>query len=259
LRPTEGQRRQQLAAWVTHPENSAFARATVNRIWALMFGRPLVAPVDDVPLTGPYPPGLERLAADFSRQGYDLRRLIRTIALTQVFQRASRAPDGIDERQEQHWAAFPLSRLRPEQVAGSLLQASSLTTIDAESHLLVRLARYDQQKDFVRRYGDTGEDDFTERGGTIPQRLLLMNGQLVSERTKEDLLANAVTRIATLTTDNARAIDVCYWACLTRRPTSVELDHFAVRLRDTSGSGRRQALEDLYWTLFNSAEFTWNH
>ena len=43
-------RRDQLAAWVTDKENMAFSRAAVNRVWAFMFGRPLVAPVDDLSL-----------------------------------------------------------------------------------------------------------------------------------------------------------------------------------------------------------------
>ena len=48
LLPATGTRRQQLAAWVTHKENPYFARATVNRVWALLFGQPLIDPVDDI-------------------------------------------------------------------------------------------------------------------------------------------------------------------------------------------------------------------
>ncbi len=69
LLPEEGRPRDRLAQWITHSENRAFARATVNRIWALMFGRPLVEPVDEIPLQdsleNPYPPGLELLVDDF--------------------------------------------------------------------------------------------------------------------------------------------------------------------------------------------------
>lgn len=60
-----GARRERLANWITHPDNDAFARAITNRIWALLFGRPLVEPVDNLPLEGPFPPGLELLAQDF--------------------------------------------------------------------------------------------------------------------------------------------------------------------------------------------------
>ena len=81
-----GRRREQLARWVTHPNNKPFARATVNRVWALMFGQPLVEPIDDIPLVGDaYPPGLQLLADDFVAHGYDLRRLIRLIAASEPF------------------------------------------------------------------------------------------------------------------------------------------------------------------------------
>src|SRR5207253_2011011 len=48
LLPADGTRRQQLAGWVTDPRNPYFARATANRVWALLLGRPLVEPVDDL-------------------------------------------------------------------------------------------------------------------------------------------------------------------------------------------------------------------
>ncbi len=244
---------------MTHPQNEAFGRALVNRIWALMCGRPLISPVDDLPLQGPYPPGLELLARDFAQHDFDLRRLVRAIASSCVFQRDSRSPSGVSEQQEEHWAAFPLTRLRPEQVAGILLQAASLTTIDANSHILVRLGRYEAQQNFVRRYGDTGEDEFSDRAGTIPQRLLLMNGELVSERTKDDLVKNAVTRLAVLAHDNLHALEAAYWATLTRQPLPDEREYFLGRLDAVQGQARRRVLEDLYWALFNSAEFSWNH
>src|SRR5262249_48888040 len=47
--PDDGTQRQRLAAWVTHPENRRFERATVNRVWGLLFGRPWIAPIDDLP------------------------------------------------------------------------------------------------------------------------------------------------------------------------------------------------------------------
>jgi hypothetical protein len=255
----KGTRREQLAAWVTHPENRAFARTSVSRVWALMFGAPLFEAVDKVPLQGPFPPGMERLADDFVEHDYDLRRLIRLIAATDVFQCDSRADHQITWKHESHWAAFPLTRLRPEQVAGSLLQSSSLKTIDANSHIVVKFARSSQEGDFVRRYGDTGEDEFAAHGGTIPQRLLLMNGNLVKEKTAENLVMNASTRIAALAPNDEKAIEAAYLAVLTRRPSPEEVDHFVDRLVDKKGKQRNRQLEDIYWTLFNSTEFSWNH
>jgi hypothetical protein len=262
LLPDNGELRQRLAKWVTHPENRAFARTTVNRIWALMFNRPLVEPIDDIPLAGPYPPGLEILTDDLIAHKYDLQRLVRLIASTRVFQMdsASGAPgQHTTEGQEKLYAAFPLTRLRPEQVAGGVIQASSLRTIDAEAHIVFRLSRFIQQGDFIKRYGDIGEDEFNQRSGTIPQRLLLMNGKLVEERSKENVVMNASTRIASLAPTDAAAVETAYLCALTRRPTPEEQSYFSELLKGIQGKARIRVMEDLYWTLLNATEFSWNH
>jgi Protein of unknown function (DUF1553)/Protein of unknown function (DUF1549) len=257
LRAGEGTRRQQLAAWITHPKNPYFARATVNRVWALLFGRPLVDPVDNLETEGPLPPALQLLADDFTAHGHDLHRLIRVIAQTEEFRLGS-AGDGDSEAADKAWALFPMTRLRPEQVAGSVLQAASVSTISAHSHILVRLVRFGQQNDFVKRYGDSGEDEFDDHTGTIPQRLLLMNGSLVREKIMDNPL-NASTRIAMLAPDDARAVEAAYLAALTRRPTAAEAAYFKAALADNTTMKRTQRVEDLYWALINATEFSWNH
>lgn len=257
LLPVDGSRRAKLAAWITHPRNRYFARATVNRVWAVIFGRPLVDPVDNLEPSAPLPPALDILAADFTASGYDLRRLIRVIASTEAFARDSSADHPVGDTEEKAWAVFPLTRLRPEQVSGSVLQAASVTTIDSDSHILVRLMRYGQQNEFVERYGDTGEDEFDGRGGTIPQRLLMMNGTLVRERIEADPL-NTTGRVALLARDDPTAIEVAYLAALTRRPTPEEAAHFAAALTEPSPK-REKRIEDMFWALVNSTEFSWNH
>src|SRR5205807_6736140 len=138
-----------------------------------------------------------------------------------VFQLDSASEPGITRAEEKSWAAFPVSRLRPVQVVGSILQASSVTTIDSESHILIRIAKLGQQNEFIQRYGDSGEDEFDKRVGTIPQRLLMMNGNLIREKITESPF-NASTRIGWMAPDDAHAVEVAYLAGLTRRPTPAE-------------------------------------
>jgi hypothetical protein len=269
LLPAEGTRRQRLAEWVTHPGNSYFARATVNRFWALLFNRPLLEPIDDLPLVEEKKAGaaeektledvLQLLADDFATHGYDLQRLVKVLVATEAFRRDSKADHELTEEHDRYLAAFPLTRLRPEQVVGSLLQAAKLETVNGDSNIFVRLTAYADETAFVQRYGDTGEDEFSSRGGTLPQRLLMMNGNLVHERTREEL-ANAATRIAWLARDDRTAVETAYLAVLTRRPAPEEAEHFEKnRLAGTTGSERTAVMQDLYWTLLNSPEFSWNH
>jgi hypothetical protein len=251
LLPEQGSRRWRLACWVTDPKNPYFARAAVNRVWALMVGRPLIEPVDNLGPDAPLSPPLDRLAEDFAGHGFDLRRLVRVIASTRVFRLDSTHAD------DRAWEAFPLTRLRPEQVVGGVLQAASVTTLDAESHILARLIRLGNRNDFIQRYGDSGEDEFDGKGGTIPQRLLMMNGKLTHDQIAEGPF-NAATQIGWMAPDDPHAVEAAYLSVLTRRPAPEEARHFEQFLAE-AGLKRPQKLEDLYWALLNATEFSWNH
>ena len=295
--PTEGTRRQQLAAWVTHPQNRRFERATVNRVWGLVFGKPLHSPVDDLPdpseAHGQQSAGLNSalaaasadrdildvLGADFRAHHCDLRRLIRVIAASRAFRldsaQAEQSPKvpsaDRDENAEMAAtaagetsppAAFPMTRLRPEQLIGSILQATSLRTIDQNSHLFVRFQRFTQQNEFVTQYGDLGDNELDERSGTLAQALLRMNGKLASDALRTEPL-NASSRIVNFADTDAKCLETCYLVALTRRPTPAETAYFLPQLAAAGKSGqkggRAQAVEDTFWSLFNSPEFSWNH
>jgi hypothetical protein len=257
LLPDQGALRQKLAVWVTHDKNPYFARATVNRFWAIMCGQPLVAPIDNLEREGPIPEALDILAKDFSSHGYDMARLIGVIANSEVYQRESLSRLDSSEMAEKTWAQFPLTRLRPEQVAGAVLQATTVATINAESHILTRLIRYGDQNDFIKRYGDNEDDEFDGRGGTIPQRLVMMNGKMVREKTQGGPFG-ASTRISWLAPNDESALETVFLAALTRRPTANEKASLENEFKDNP-SGRGQAIQDLFWALINSTEFSWNH
>jgi hypothetical protein len=252
--------RRSLAEWVTHPENRPFARATVNRVWAILFGRPLVRPIDHIPIDGPFPPGLEILADDFVTHGFDLQRLIRIVAATRVFQRDSRLIDQEPTREhEEAWAVFPMTQLRPEQMAASIHQACRLKAIDASSSILSQLEMFGGVREFTQAYGDRGEDEFDEEAVTIPQRLLMMNGSFLSERIQINPIMNASTRIAGLSASDSTAVESAYLATLNRPPEPDEREMFSSRLNGKTGDARSQALGSIYWVLLNSTEFQWNH
>ena len=171
----------------------------------------------------------------------------------------SRADFEVTEDHEVAWAVFPLVRLRPEQVAGALNQTASLKTVNADVSYLVRLQQENEINDFVKRYGDTGEDEFEDRGGTVTQRLLLMNGNLLQSRIANGNASNASARIAMITKDDEDAIRSVYQAVLTRPPSQPELLHFLKKFKDHPDNQRSLLVEDLFWTLTNSTEFSWSH
>lgn len=264
--PEQGTTRSRLAGWVTHPDNRRFDRAIVNRVWGLMFGKPWVQPVDDLP--NPIESGrdptdvLDVLGADFREHGCDLKWLISTIAGTRVFRLSSQHPEFESgeraDKVEEAWAAFPLTRLRPEQVIGSMLQASSIKTVDEKSHWTSRAVRFFRQLDFVKEYGDLGDDELTERAGTIPQALLRMNSSFAAEWTKGTPFS-AAGRIASIAPDDDACLDLCFLVCLTRRPSPEERALMRRQLENTKGEDRSQVVEDIFWSIFNGPEFCWEH
>lgn len=253
-------RRQQLAAWVTHPDNRAFARATVNRVWAILAGRGIVQPVDDIPLVGKLPQPLEFLADDFAHSGFDLQRLIRLIAGSKAFRLASdrTTSDPIASHDARTLAVFPATRLRPDQIARSVIQSTSLRSLDTESHVLLQLIGFGQQQEFVGRYGDAGQDEFEPRSETVTQRLLMLNGDMVQKRLDGPL--NSAAFIAALSPDTETAIETVFLTTLTRRPTDEERNYFLESLQDVpAGEQRQQALQDVHWSLLNGVEFGWKY
>lgn len=257
LLPTEGPLRSRLADWMTHRENKTFARAIVNKMWAILFGKGLVNPVDDMPLHGPFPAGLDALAEDLIDNGYDLHRLIRVIAKTRAFQMASDADFEITSKHERYHAVFPLIRLRPEQVAGAMIQSTSLATIDRSNHILTQLTKFGQTIEFVQRYGDAGEDELLEKGETVTQRLLMLNGDMLRERLDSGM--SSVVKLAMLSPSPETTVETIYLAVLSRRPSERMQNHFVQQLNASDRNQRGQLIQDIYWTLINSAEFAWNH
>ncbi|HIA17975.1 MAG TPA: hypothetical protein EYN70_00890 [Planctomycetaceae bacterium] len=81
----------------------------------------------------------------------------------------------------------------------------------------------------------------------------------MKERTKDNPIANASNRILMATNDNSKAVETAYLTIFSRLPSKRELKHFQQRLQQSTGRKRSNAMNDLFWILLNSTEFSWNH
>jgi len=85
--------RLELAKWMTTPDNPLVARVFVNRTWKLMFGRGIVTTLEDFGLQGTHPSHpelLDWLAGEFVASGWDVKQLIKLIAMSDTYRRTSR-------------------------------------------------------------------------------------------------------------------------------------------------------------------------
>jgi len=81
-------RREQLAAWITSPDNPYFAKSYVNRIWGYLMGRGIVEPLDDIRAGNPptNPELLNYLTTEFINSGFNVRHVMALIAKSRTYQ-----------------------------------------------------------------------------------------------------------------------------------------------------------------------------
>ncbi|MBL8844084.1 MAG: PSD1 domain-containing protein [Planctomycetes bacterium] len=125
-----GSGRLALADRLVAASNPLLPRVAVNRIWHHLFGRGLVASVDDLGALGErpsHPELLDTLASDFMRDGWSQKRLIRRLVLSRTYAMSS---GGADPRAAEldpanrllH--AMPVRRLTAEQLRDALLSVA---------------------------------------------------------------------------------------------------------------------------------------
>lgn len=88
-----------LAKWITSKDNPLTARVFVNQVWQMLFGAGLVRTPDDFGLQGQrptHPELLDWLAVDFMENGWDVKRLIKTIVTSDTYQQSSDRSDQTD-------------------------------------------------------------------------------------------------------------------------------------------------------------------
>lgn len=123
-----------LARWLVSPENSLTPRVIVNRWWAELFGQGLVTTPEDFGVKGElpsHPELLDWLAAEYVENGWSLKKLLRTIVLSDVYRQSSRTTRELRMLDDRNvWLARgPRFRMDAEMIRDNLLAVSGLLSI----------------------------------------------------------------------------------------------------------------------------------
>lgn len=264
-------------------------RAIVNRMWSHFLGYGFTKPVDDMGPHNPpsHPELLDYLADQFREYSFDLKRLIEWIVLSRPYglsSRTTKANQSDDPLlgEAPKFSHFYLRQMRAEELYESLLVATQADRAHGDDAERER-ARSTWLRQFTLAFGTDEGDETTTFNGTIPQALMMFNGELIRRATAVDS-GGFLAQVAGSTLRPAQQIEHLFLAALARKPTKTELQAAhrlllargadTVQAQANTHRGRRPkkpwkdrkvvdprsaALQDIWWAVLNSNEFILNH
>jgi Protein of unknown function (DUF1549)/Protein of unknown function (DUF1553) len=228
--------------------NADFARNGANRLWFLLLGRGLVHPLDFHHSGNPasHPELLDELAREFAEHNFDIKYLLREIALSGAYQRSSVLPASAKEPPQAKYFATALERrLSAEQLLQSVLVA---TGADAKAADALR-------PKFVKAFANQPREPEDEVQPSLRAALFVLHDPAVLGLLEAKPGA-LVSRAAALS--DAEAIDALYLALLSRAPSATERAAVA-KVLSKHADKRAEALGRVAWALLASMEFGVNH
>ena len=272
-------RRQQLAYAMLSDANVDFRRNWANRLWAMMMGRGLVEPVDLYHSSNPasHPELLEFLAVQLDDHQFDVKWMLRQLALTESYQRSSETKlDSAEPSQYLHALLKPLS---PEQMGWSILEATgsrkrTLETVIAgvlksdpkfgkgrsEHPVWQDVAVAEALKSRVAQlatiFAPTAPGPEVGFDASADQALFMYNGAELHNLISVDKSPGLMQRLAKIE-DPTKVVEAACVATLSRTPTTDESQQLANYIK--SSSDKAAATKDIVWALLTSAEFRFNH
>ncbi len=236
-----------------------FAKSFANQAWYRLFGLGLVSPIDQMHSENmpSHPELLDWLARDTAEHGYDLRRMIRGLVLSNAYARSSR----YESEKKPGTRSFAVARLRaltPMQLATSL----RIATADPDQlggkvkpeEVERRIEQYENSARGFANLIEQPRDDFQI---SVTEALLFSN----SDRIQKEMLADGGDRLVgkiKLMKDPDAAVEIAIRNILTRAPAPEEkkaMVEYLAQRGDRLAEGYRQ----MVWALLTSAEFRFNY
>ena len=254
----------QIANGLAGPENPFFARNLANRVWHLLMGRGLVEPLDLMHSANPspHPKLLDLLEREIVAHNYDLRWLVRELALTQTYQRSSRLPKGVEQVPEEKFSVAKERPVSAEQLLNAFLTAvrefdrvvkgrgkEGAEDAEAYTHEAFR-------DEFHAAFANAPKEPELDVSPTLRAALFLSNSDLVQWALKPRK-GNLADRLMKVDDANALANEL-YMSVLTRMPDIEERSTILMYLQRHEHD-KAKAIRQIAWSLISSIEFQTNH
>ena len=232
------------------PQSPTFAANFVNRVWFLLMGRGLVEPLDLFHSGNPasHPELLDLLAKEFTSKGYDIKWLIRELAMTLTYQRSSQLPVGVESLPEEKFLVAKQRRLSAEQLMANVLRATG-AAVDDEAREALR-------ERFLKALANEPKEPEYEFSPSLKGALFVMNDGEVQKLSTVGP-GSIVSRLSG-EADGGKVATELYSAIFSRMPTDEESGELVTYLAE-HGDDRTRTLREITWAMLASTEFAVNH
>lgn len=256
-------RLEQLADKLVQPKDGRLYRTMVNRIWAQLFGRGLVEPVDAMDNEPWNQDLLDWLAYDFASSGADLKKLLFTIMSSEAYQLPSvsvKEPEMLLAK-DFKFSGMIRKRMTAEQFADAVAMAfeplypdsvivSNLLPDSVSAIMSFARAALVRNDPFLTALGRPARETVTTSRSSqanLIQALELTNGSVFHEGIKK-AAGNWVRRNASTPV----LIEEVYRNALGRKPMNEELKLASKELGNKPG---QEAIMDFLWIMAMHPEF----
>jgi hypothetical protein len=260
-------RRVHFAEWLTEKKNPYFGRNIVNRVFGNFMGRGLVDPIDDLRATNPAS-NEEMLAAltkDFVDHGYDIKRLIRTVMNSGIYQISSEA-NATNQSDNVFYSKYIVKRLPAEVILDAMSQVTGVPSNFAGYPVGTRAMQLPDsqvQSQFLASFGRPPRQicDAGERSSdpSVPQALHVINGDTLNKKLSAADGYGAL--MVKLGLSDKRIVEHLYLSALGRYPSESESETLTALLKKSgvTKDERKQAVEDMMWAMLTGKEFLFNY
>lgn len=270
---------QALAQEISVESNRAFVDNFANRAWFVMMGRGLVHPLDQqhVGNRPSHPELLELLGRETIARKFDIKSLLRELALSETYQRSSDLPADGEAPASETYRAANERRLSAEQLLSSVLVATGPRDGAALNLLAAHAPAADAKPAdgkatdatksegeklraaFVKAFANAPMEPEVDFAPSLKSALFVLNDASVLDRLRREP-GNLIDRLLQKAEagDATAVADELYLSVLVRKPTDDERQALTEYLAQNS-ERRANAITNLAWALLGSTEFCLNH
>jgi hypothetical protein len=246
--------RREVLASAALTDNPRLAKAFVNRVWAMLIGRGIVHPVGEMNSEHPpsHPELLGWLAREFEQSGFDIKKLIRDVVLSEVYQLDSK-PVGQARPEPAVFAVALEKPLHAEVLFRSLLVATCRWPSAANSKGDVKAMR----RLLLAQFPDLFPREYN---ASIQQAMFLSNNPIVRDifHPNRDVQGLNLPSLLLNLPGQAERVSMAFETVFGRPPTRDEAVMFEGYL--TKRSNRlAKGIEQMLWAMVCSPEFLMNH